>query len=125
MENLNKIYPTKISHLADGDTLFDFVKTIFYKLLPLAKPVFWIGLSGALLLILQIGLVGVFDRWGVSPKISLIGSSLFYVIGFAGLALLAGGLKKNEISKDAGAEVRALPICKRLIIKRKKQEIHI
>ena len=122
MVTCDKIYPTKISRLADWENFDKSAKVLLFKLLPLAKPIFLASLSVGVWLILQVFVVGFFDRLGVSPKISLIGSSLFYGGIFATLAII-GGLKRNEIATAVKANFNAQPICKMLIIKRKTQEM--
>ena len=110
MMNNGKIYPAKIGFAADWESFKNSAKD-FFNLLPSAKTLSLFGFCAFCLLIFQVFLVGVFDRFGVSPKVAILVSSAFYVAAFAGLAMV-GGLRKEAI-------VETQPICKMLIIKRK------
>ena len=126
MENRDKIYPAKISLSVDWENFGNLAKTFFFSLLPLAGTLLPVGLSVFFFLILQVFFVGVFDRLGISPKISLLISSLFYVAAFAGLAIVGGWRRKARVETVAASfTFNARPICKMLIIKRKTQEIKI
>lgn len=123
MENHEKIYSAKISLAVDWTNFGNLAKDLFSRILPLAKTLSLVGLSVFFFLIFQVVLVGVFDRLGVSPKVSLLVSCLFYVVTFAGLAIV-GGLKSKTGAETFEANFNARPICKTLIIKRKNQEIN-
>ncbi len=124
MENRDKIYPARISLSVDWENSGNLAKEFFFHLLPLAGTLLLVGLTTFGFLILQVFLIGVFDRLGISPKLSLLVSSLFYVVSFAGLAIV-GGLKKKECAETVATNFNVRPICKMLIIKRKSQEIKI
>ena len=109
--NNGKIYPAKIGFAADWESYKNSAKD-FFNLLPSAKTLSLVGFCAFCLLILQVFLIGTFDRFlGVSPKVSLLVSSLFYIAVFVGLSVV-GGLRREAI-------VETQPICKMLIIKRK------
>ncbi len=117
MERRVKIYLPKISRAVDWGNFGKSVKDLTERLLPLAKPIVWVGLFGFALLMLQVFLIGAFDRLGISPKISLLASSLSFAAVFAGLAIF-GGLQKKEFSEVLETNAKTQPICKILIIKR-------
>ena len=120
----DKFYPAKISLAVDWKKYGNSAKDLFFNLLPLAGTLFLYGLTAFCFLILQVFLIGLFDRLGISPKVGLLVSCLFYVVVFAGLAVI-GGLKSKASAETVGANFNARPICKMLIIKRKSQEIKI
>jgi hypothetical protein len=124
MEHYTKIHPAEIHRLVDWRSLRDSAKRLFLELLPVAKPLSFAILAGVALLVLQVIIIGISDRFGISPKISLILSSLFYSFVFAAIAIV-GGLKIREIREFANAQIQLQPICKILIIKRKNQETQI
>lgn len=119
MGNYDKIYTAKINRPIVSENFAASAKSLVFKLLPPSKPVVFIGLSVVVLSVLQILSIGILDRWGVSPKISLIGSSLFYAFVFASLAIV-GGIKRKEKAKVVKKRLETQPICKMLIISREK-----
>ncbi|HEY0428572.1 MAG TPA: hypothetical protein VGC76_12395 [Pyrinomonadaceae bacterium] len=123
MENNDKIYPARISFSADWENFAGQAKSLFFDFLRFAKTLAIFALCASGFLILQLFCIGVFDRMGVSPKISFLISSVFYVAGFAGLAI-GGGLKRKP-AEIAGTNFNSRPICKMLIIKRKTREIKL
>ena len=124
MENSDKIYPSELSLSVDWQSFGNSVKGLFFMLLPLAKTLLLFGASVFIFVVLQILVIGVFDRLGISPKIGFLVSSLFYITAFSGLAIV-GGLKRKLSAADAGADFHVRPVCKMLIIKRKNQEMNI
>jgi hypothetical protein len=120
MENTDKIYSAKHSLAGECEKFVNLAKTFFLQILPLAKILFLFGLTGFILLVLQISVIGIFDRLGVSPKITLLISSLIYAVGFAVFALI-GGLKNSISTKSVETNFINRPICKILFIKRKSQ----
>ena len=122
MQNFDEIYPMPIDNLVNRLKSFKRAKAILLKVLPTIIKTIIVGL---ILLILQIFLIGVADRFlSMSPKVSFLLSSLFYVFAFIGLALV-GSLKEKQDIETVKAQILNEPICKMLIIKRKKQEINI
>ncbi len=116
MERREKIYLPKISRTVDWSNFQSAAKDFAASLLPIAKRLCLFGFVAAVLLVLQIFTVGIFDRLGVSPKISITVSSLFYAAVFASLAIY-GGVKHRVIVIASGANFNP-PICKRLIIRK-------
>ena len=76
MTNDHKIYPAKIGFAADWEGYKTSAKTSFFNLLPWAKSALLFVFFGLVLLIFQAVLVGVFDRFGVSPKVGISVSSI-------------------------------------------------
>lgn len=113
MTNDGKIYPAKIGFAADWESYKNSAKD-FFNLLPSAKTLSLFGFCAFCLLIFQVFLVGVFDRFGVSPKVGILVSSAFYVAVFAALAVVSGLRKDMVISARPSAQ----PICKLLIIRK-------
>ena len=121
MQNADKIFPPRFDVLDNRRKSLIQAKAMFFKALP---TIFKTGPVGCVLLILQVFLVGGFDRLGVSPKVSLLVSSLFFAAFFGGLAII-GGIKRNVSAVGFVANFKTRPICKMLIIRRKKQGIKI
>ena len=118
MQNFDKIYPALIDVSVNRPQSFKQVKVLFFNALP---TIFKTCVSGFMLLILQAVAVGALDRFfGVSPKVSLIFSSLFYVAIFGSLALV-GSLKERKTFDIENIASASEPICKILIIKPKEQ----
>src|SRR5687767_13204813 len=124
MDIFEKIYPPKISRRADWENFGNPYKDLFYKLLPLAKPICFLAASGIGGLILQVFFVGLLDRFGISPKITVLVSSLLYAVLFAGLAIV-GVLKNKSVLVVTAANADTQPICKILLIRREKREVRI
>lgn len=124
MEILQKNHLPKINRPVEWRNLFKSANEFFCKVLPFGKIIFWCGLTAVCLLIFQVLIIGVFDRLGVSPKVCLIVSSLIYTAVFAGLAIVGGW--KNKVTREVViTHLGSQPICKILIIKKKKQEVKI
>lgn len=120
MQNLAKI-SRPFADLTDSRRKF-FSDVIGFALfvLPFVLNIF---LTVSVLLLVEIFVVGAADRLGVSPKWSVLLTSLFYAVVFAGLTFL-GGLKEKNITEDSPAfEVSKTsePVCKILTIRRKEQ----
>lgn len=113
MTNDQKIYPAKIGFAADWEGFKTSAKD-FFNLLPSAKSALLFVFIGLVLLIFQTVLVGIFDRFGVSPKVSILVSSLFFIAAFAGLAMVGGWRKEAVISADSSAQT----VCKLLLIRK-------
>lgn len=124
MERHEKIYLPKISRWADLESYTNALKEFFNRLFPLAKPICLFVFVGFGWLSFQVFSVGVFDRFGISPKVSIPVSSLFYAVVFASLAVI-GGLNNTRILKASGTNPKSSPICKILLIRRQKREIKI
>ena len=124
METLNKIYLPKINRPVDWKTLLNSAKRFVFNILPFGKKVFWFSSAAVILLILQVLIIGVSDRLGISPKVSLLVSSLIYAAVFAGLAII-GGLKSKVVREVVISHLGSQPVCKILIIKKKKQEVQV
>ena len=115
MQNFDKIYSPLIDVSVNRSQSFKQVKALMFRALP---TIFKTCVSGFMLLILQAVAVGTLDRFfGVSPKVSLIFSSLFYVAIFGSLALV-GSLKERKTFDIENIASASEPICKILIIKR-------
>lgn len=124
MEILNKMYLPKIDHPVEWKTLRNSAKGLIFNVFPLGIKVFWVGMTAIILLSLQVLIIGIADRLGISPKVSLIVSSLIYTTLLAGLAVI-GGLKSKTVRKVVVNHYASQPICKMLIIKKKKQEVQL
>lgn len=123
MERREKIYLPKTSRTADWANFQTVAKDFVANLPLLAKRLCFFGFAAVVLLSLQIFAVGFFDRLGVSPKISILVSCLFYAFVFSGLAIY-GGVKSRVIVIASGANFN-LPICKRLIIRKENLKSRI
>lgn len=123
MERREKIYLPKNSRTADWSSFQSAAKDFAANFPPLVKHLCLFGFTVLILLALQIFAVGVFDRLGVSPKISITVSSLFYAAVFAVLAIY-GGAKSRIIVIASGANFNP-PICKRLIIRKENLKSRI
>ncbi len=116
MQNFDKIFPPLTVVSGNLPKSFKKVKDLFWQALP---PAFKMVSAGLILLIFQVILVGSSDRLlGISPKLSLIFSSLLFALIFGGLAII-GGLKLKTAAEVSENNLIAKPICKLLIIRRK------
>lgn len=122
METLNKIYLPKINRPVDWKTLLIWAKGLILNVLSLGKKVFWVGAATVILLIFQVLIIGVSDRLGISPKVSLLVSSLVYAAFLTGLVII-GGLKSKAVREVVILHLGSRSVCKILIIKKKKQEV--
>jgi hypothetical protein len=115
MQNSGKIYLTKIDALT-------FVENFFAKLKYFIRDVFPLiiksGFGVIFLLILQVSIVGLFDRFGVSPKISFLISSVVLSAVSVSLAMI-GGINFAETADKIVVGKLNQPICKILIIRKK------
>jgi hypothetical protein len=118
MQNIKKLYPLKISRLADWTNFAGMTKMLCVKLLPILKPLFLSSLSLAVLLILQILTVGMFDRFGISPKVSFLISSVVLIVVSVSLAMI-GGINFAETADKIVVGKLNQPICKILFIRKK------
>jgi hypothetical protein len=110
MQNFDKIYLSKIDALTVGENLYAKLKEVLRTSLPIVLK---ISVVGFILLILQGLIVGLSDRFGVSPKLSFLISSLFYVSAFATFLLIGSLIERRSVV------ISNEPICKILIIRKK------
>lgn len=118
MQNFDNIYPKKIDVLTFQASLYPAFKKAFRRYFPVTVKT---SIFGFMLLILQVLIVGLFDRFGVSPKLSFLISSVFYIFGLGCLALI-GSIKVAELSNEVSVGKLNQPICKMLIIRKKGEQ---
>lgn len=124
MEKYEKIYPPVFSLLAGRESFTQSAKNLLSGFLPTAGKTLLFGFAVFCFLFLQFLLVGVSDRFGISPKTAVIASSLFYAFIFAGFALI-GGLRNPKKTFSLEKQNNFQPVCKILFIRRRKLEIKI
>jgi hypothetical protein len=113
MQNLYNNYAVKFDVSGIGENLPAKFKKVFRGYFPFVLKTL---LCAVMLLILQALVVGAGDRFGISPKLSLIFSSLFYISIFVSLALI-GNLKNQK-----NAEIFNEPVCKILSVRKKGEQ---
>lgn len=118
MQNISKIYPNRIAVAKQFEDLVPSAKDFFRRNFPIVCKLSFIGV---ILLILQALFIGVADRFGVSPKLSFIFSSLFYAVAF-GTSAVIGGIKTAQQTANTIKLNGSEPICKMLIIRRKGEQ---
>lgn len=117
MQNFDKTYPPLFVAEVNRPVSLKQAKTFFWQALPV---IFNVVSVGFVLLILQAFLIGVADRFGVSPKVGFLSSSVFFAGVF--LVLAAGGsLKRHEAFENTEFVSTKEPVCKILIIKSEKR----
>lgn len=122
MQNLDKIKPIIFEVSANRWKFFGDTKEFVFQAFP---KIFGLFAVGAVLLILQILFIGTADRFGFSPKWSVLFSSLFLAFAFGGLAILGGIVKeKNAVENSPFLKIKDSdePVCKILTIHRKDQK---
>ncbi len=118
MQSLDKIRPADFNFPATRRKSFEQIKTMFRRFIPYVLKTI---LSGVILSGFHIFLVGAADRFGISPKWSVIVSGLFLSAICGGLAICGtakANIAVNEFSHDQNAE----PLCKILMMRRKRTE---
>ncbi len=119
MQNLDKIQIPAFDISATRPKSFGDAKKMFWRFLPFAVGT---GLAGLVLLIFQAVFVGTADRFGISPKWSVIFSSISFAAVFGGLAILGGLKQKAAVVKFPEEKQITESICKILMIRRKEVE---
>ncbi len=118
MQNLDKIRTPVFDLSVESPKSFGDVGRLFRRFAPFVFKTFTAGL---ILLMFQLFLVGAADRIGISPKWSVIGSGLIFAFVFGGLAVW-GGVGQKAFARDFRSPENAEPVCKILMIRRKRPE---
>lgn len=117
MQNFGKIYPDRLAVPAVGAGLFPKFKEILRGGFPFFLKTAGVGF---VLLVFQAFVVGLLDRFGVSPKTAFLFSSLFYAAVFVLLAVWGGvgfSEKVRLTEESLLPQTASQPICKILIIR--------